>query len=308
MIKKRHFFIVIGVLLIGFIVGSFLDLNIDQALFDKNNTFGLIMASFGVYPCYAGLAFIGGGLLAATIKRKELPLWGKIGSFFLAALAYAMSVYLAGRELPSSNGFNNKDLTIFSYALAAAVFGAVAFLAYKVCVKGDVKKIWVACMIMAVIFTIALLPVGFIVKLIIHRPRYRYMVRCGASEFHNWWQTCKNYKDYFGLEVDGFIIDKEEFKSFPSGHSGTGAIMMMFLPYTSIFFEKMKGKETVMFYTGFVWMLIMMYSRMLVGAHYLTDTCMGSLVVVLVFFVIHEFTTYKGWIYKEEYHPEVVEA
>ena len=147
MIKKRHFFIVIGALLIGFIIGSFLDLKIDQALFDKNNTFGLIMASFGVYPCYACLAFIGGGLLASTIKRKELPLWGRIGSFFLAALAYGMSIYLAGRELPSSNGFNNKDLTILSYALAAVIFGAVVFLAYKVCAKGDVKKIWVACMV-----------------------------------------------------------------------------------------------------------------------------------------------------------------
>ena len=59
--KRFHLLIVIGVLLIGFIVGSFLDLKIDQAIFDKNNGFGLFMASFGVYPCYAGLAFIGGG-------------------------------------------------------------------------------------------------------------------------------------------------------------------------------------------------------------------------------------------------------
>ena len=86
MIKKRHFFIVFGILLTGLVLGSIFDLQIDQILFSKNNVFGLIMASFGVYPCYAGLAFIGGGLLATTLKRKDLHIVIKILSFALAAL------------------------------------------------------------------------------------------------------------------------------------------------------------------------------------------------------------------------------
>ena len=306
MIKKRHFLIVIGVLLAGFIVGSFLDLQINQAIFSKDNTFGLIMASFAVYPCYAGLAFISGGLFATGLKRKDLHIALKILTFFLSALAYAMAVYLCGGEWPSSNGFNDEKLAPFSYGLAALIFAGVFFLAYKVCAKGDLPKLWMALMVMAVIFVIALLPTGFVVKLILHRPRYRVCVREGITDFYNWWQTCKEYKEIIArkITVDGFLIDKEEFKSFPSGHTGTAAIMMMFLPYSSIFFKRMKGKEVVMFYTGFVWMLLMMYSRMRVGAHYLTDTCMGGLVIMVVYFVIHVFATSKGWIFKEEYHPE----
>ena len=69
--KRFHLFIIVGILLAGFIVGSFLDLQIDQAVFVKNNAFGLIMASFGVYPCYMGLAFIGGGFLSTTLRRAE---------------------------------------------------------------------------------------------------------------------------------------------------------------------------------------------------------------------------------------------
>ena len=303
MIKKRHFFIVIGILLTGLIIGSFLDLQINQALFSKNNAFGLIMASFAVYPCYAGLAFIGGGLLSTTVKRKNMPLWLKIVSFALSVIALGMAVYLCAREWPSSNGFNNKNLLIPSIAIAFVVMAGVYFLAYKVCLKGDPKQLWVALIIMLVIFALALLPTGFVVKLILHRPRYRYMVRCDVTEFRNWWETCKNYKEYFGQTVDGFVIDKEEFKSFPSGHSGTAAIMMMFLPYASIFFNKLKGKEVLLYYIGFTWTLLMMFSRMLVGAHFLSDTCMGSLIVVVVFFVIHLFVTNKGWIYQEQYHP-----
>ena len=80
--------------------------------------------------------------------------------------------------------------------------------------------------------------------------------------------------------------------------------MMMVLPYMSLFFNKLKGKETILFYIGFGWTLVMMFSRMLVGAHYLTDTCMGALIVVVVYYIGHTFATSKGLIYKEEYHPQ----
>ena len=95
--KRFHLLIIIAILVIGFVLGSFFDLQIDKALFVKDNAFGLIMASFGVYPCYAGLAFIGGGLMSTTIKRKELPLWGKIICYVLSAVAYVMAIYLCGK-------------------------------------------------------------------------------------------------------------------------------------------------------------------------------------------------------------------
>ena len=307
MIKKRHFFIVISVFIVGLIIGSInnIDLQINQALFSKNNPFGLAMASFAVYPCYAGLAFISGGLFSTTLKRKELPLYAKILSYFLAGLAYIMAVYLGGGELPSTNGFYNSSnpfwYWMLSYLLASFVFAGVAVWAFFVCKKGDAKKLWVVLLVMATIFVVGLLPPGFIIKLIIHRPRYRYLVRSGYLGFHNWWESVKNYKDYCAGDfvIEGFVIDKEEFKSFPSGHTGTAAMMMMFLPYASFFFDKLKGKELILFYVGFAWTLLMAFSRILVGAHYLTDVCMGGLIITVVFFAVHLFATKKGWIYTE---------
>ena len=304
--KRFHLFIVIGVLLVGFILGSFFDLQIDQALWSENNPFGLIMASFGVYPCYAGLAFIGGGLLSTTIKRKELPLWGKIICYFLSGLAYVMAVYLCGDEWPSVNGYNVPQLSWLSFLIAGIVFAGVYALSFFICRNGNIKQMWSMLLVMTVIFTVALLPAGFIIKLIIHRPRFRYLVRTGAVPFHNWWENCANYKDiiktYEGSGIEGFPITKEDFKSFPSGHSGTGMIMAMFLAYAPIFFNKLKGKETLMFYIGVLWGLTMMFSRMLVGAHYLTDTCMGSLIVLVVFYIANEFAFRKNFF--EEKVPE----
>ncbi len=306
MIKKRHFNIVIGVLLVGIILGSFFDLQINQALFSKNNLFGLIMASFGTYPCYAGFAFIGGGLLATTWKREDLPWFAKIIAYILSALGYALGVILCAKDLPSINGFNNDSLKLPSYIGCAVIFAGVYFLAFKVCKSGDKKALWPALLVMAVIVIVGLLPVGWFVKQIIHRPRYRFFVRTGVTDFYNWWQSCTGYKDYIKGDtlIDGIAMTKEEFKSFPSGHSGTAAIMMMFLPYMSMFFPKLKGKETMLFYIGSAWTVVMMFSRILVGAHYLSDTCTGALIVMVVYYVVHVFSYSKGWVFKKEEAPQ----
>ena len=292
--NRIHLLIVIAILLIGFVIGSFFDLEINQALFSKNNDFGLIMASFGVYPCYAGLAFIGGGLFSVSIKRKDLPLWGKVISCVLGSIAYALSVILCGREWPSVNGYNNPNLEVASYLISAFVFGGVFAFSFIICQKGDTKQLWRVFIIMTIIFTFALIPTAVIIKAIMHRPRYRYLVRTGALDFKNWWQSVSNYKDYIGLDIEGFAVTKEEFKSFPSGHSGTGMIMAMFLSYAPIFFKKLEGKETLLFYFGVAYGLLMMFSRMLVGAHYLTDTCLASLIVMVVFYIVNEFALKKN--------------
>ena len=306
MIKKRHFYIVIGILLAGFIVGSFLDLQINQAIYSQGNMFGVIMAAFGTYPCYAGLSFAAGGLLITSLKKKDLHIVWKLISWFLVALGYGLSVYLGSKDVPSVNGFDNEKLLIPTMAINLFVFGGFGALGFLVCKKGDSDTLWIALMVMAVVFIVALIPTSYLIKLVIHRPRYRFVVNSGEIGFCNWWESYGDYKKYIAEEhtLYGHLITKEEFKSFPSGHSGSAAIMMMVLPYMSMFFKKLKGKETMMFYIGFAWTLLMMFSRMLVGAHFLTDTCMGALIVVVVVYIGHEIATRNGFIYKDEYHPQ----
>ena len=291
--KRYHLLIIIGVLLIGFILGSFLDLQINQAIYSDQDGFGLFMASFGVYPCYAGLAFIGGGFLSTTLRRREMPLLIKIISYALSVAAFGMAIYLCGKEWPSPNGYDTPQLAWLSYLIAAVVFSGVFVGAFFVCKKGDPKHLWTILVVMAAIFAIALLPAGFVIKLFIHRPRYRYAVRGGLTSFYNWWQMFPEYKNYIGQTVYGHLITKEEFKSFPSGHSGTGMIMAMFLPFASFFFPKLKGKEIMLFYIGAGYGFLMMFSRLLCGAHYLTDTCMGSLICMVTFYVVNEVAIRK---------------
>lgn len=296
--KRFHLLIIIGLLLVGFIIGSFFDLQIDKALFQENNGFGLFMASFGVYPCYICLSFIGGGLLCTTLRRKELPLWGKIVCYFLSALAYGLSIFLCGREWPSVNGHNVPQLAPLSYIICAIVFSGSFVLGYLACRKGDTKKLWGVCLVLGLAFAFSLIPAGYLIKLVIHRPRYRYMVYYGGDEFYrNWWDTFSEYKNFIGMDKikAGLEITKEEFKSFPSGHSGAGIVLAMALPFLPQFFPKLKGKETLFFYAGILFGAVMMFSRLMVGAHFLTDTCMGSLIVMVIFYIANEIIIRKGY-------------
>ena len=302
--KRYHLFIVTGILLVGFIIGSFLDLQINEAMFSKNNGFGLFMASFGVYPCYIGFAFAGGGLLITSLKRKDFPLWGKIICYVFSAIIYGLGIYLSGKDMPSVNGYNNPDLKPISFSIAAVVLALSFVGGVFVCKKGNPQHLWPILVIMVVIFTIALLPAGYLIKLVIHRPRYRLVEANLDMNFRNWWDSFKEYKDYIATHPG---VTKEEFKSFPSGHSGTGMILAMFLPMMVYFFPKLKKYQIALFYVGFGWGLVMMFSRMLCGAHYLTDTCMGSLIVMVVYYVVNEFAVRKG-LFDEPKQEEVAPA
>ncbi|MBQ9530871.1 MAG: phosphatase PAP2 family protein [Eubacterium sp.] len=66
-------------------------------------------------------------------------------------------------------------------------------------------------------------------------------------------------------------------KSFPSGHTaGAGmSYLIMTLPYLS---DKFKEKKTLLFIIAFIYTGIVGFTRLVMGAHYLSDVTVGGLV------------------------------
>ena len=56
----------------------------------------------------------------------------------------------------------------------------------------------------------------------------------------------------------------------------------LFLPYISKKYEK---AALIAFIAGAAWYLLVSFSRMLVGAHFLSDVSMGGLLGVIFFFI-----------------------
>ena len=103
--KKTYLpiYIAFAVLIVGFIIGSFFDFQINDALFSSKNTFGLVISTIGTVPGYGVLAFIGGGCLYLGLKNKVPNLAFRIVIYVLAAAGYGLSIYFSGKEFFGPN-------------------------------------------------------------------------------------------------------------------------------------------------------------------------------------------------------------
>ncbi len=78
-------------------------------------------------------------------------------------------------------------------------------------------------------------------------------------------------------------VPKEEFKSFPSGHSANSSILML-LTLLPVLRPSLSRQRTMLFGVGFGWAVAV--SRIVMGAHYLSDTAMGLAVGLAALVVI----------------------
>ena len=66
---RLHIYIVLAIFVIGFIVGSFVDLSLSTAIFSRDNGFGLTIAAIGVLPGCMIFAVLGGCFLALSLHK-----------------------------------------------------------------------------------------------------------------------------------------------------------------------------------------------------------------------------------------------
>ena len=70
MTKKIHLIGLIIIPVVFLIIGSFLDLQIAQGIYFKDNYFGIIMSAFGEYPIYFAISLIGGSFFYLGLSNK----------------------------------------------------------------------------------------------------------------------------------------------------------------------------------------------------------------------------------------------
>ena len=282
---RLHIYILIGFFLITFIFGSIFDYQINKALFSDKNTFGLILSVIGTMPGYGMLAVLGGGFLALGLK-KQYHLAFNIIFYIVAAVLVVLGIYFSGREFFGPNGFTNDKIKFVGYIIAAPFMGGFGFLGYYLVKRSEVKYLLPLLIIMGALIFIALVPGVTLLKSIFHRPRYRSIQLYEAEGllFHNWWVRCENYEAL----MNQFNLTKEEFKSFPSGHAGASLVFAFSVSFLPKLDKKYEPLQIPLFYAGFIWTIIISFSRLWVGAHFLSDVSMGALITAICLLVGNE--------------------
>ena len=256
-----------SILIIGtvfLIIGGFFDLQISHAVYDAESLYGKIFQVFAAFPALLIASFCSMGILVTGEKRKEI----KSRCIWLAnILLTIILVYTAG-TMP---GWYLKGWTWIGVVLSILLFGIEYYAAWYCSRKNKEEfrkaaKIGLYLMIFSLILYNAM-------KLIWGRERYRHMIKIGSfAGFSKWF--CPHP-----------LAAGSEFMSFPSGHSANAAVII-WITLIPRFLETMKGKEKFFRAAAYIWIILSMFSRIVIGAHFLSDVTVGASITLILFYFL----------------------
>lgn len=305
---RLHIYIALAVALIGFILGSFFDLNLSSTIFSRDNPFGLGVSIVGTIPGYGMFAVLGGASLFYAMKKSFKTIF-RVLFYIFAAAAPFLGVYFAGREFFGVNGFvvfsSDKVGLLVGCLIALPIMGGLFYFGYRLFKSSNKDHLWLLIILLGIALFMALIPGVTMLKAIFHRPRFRaieFFEANFAGEspkvfFHHWWERCTNYGE---LIKTYSYLGKDEFKSFPSGHVGAATCFMLVVSFLPLLNKEYEKKALICYYAGFAWALLVAASRILVGAHFLSDVSMGMLLSLICLFIVNEVIIHIKYLHEEE--------
>lgn len=251
-----------AVLLVMLAAGSFADYPISLALYHPDNPLARLLAGFGEYPAALGLSAAGTMLLSARNREKRL-------AGVLQATAGCLSILFGGvmaAVLPT--GY--LDIPVWlAVLIGICCTGLTAWGVLLLCRGADRGIVLRAAGAFLLVIFADILVVNLI-KIPWGRARMRLVASDARACFMPWWQPGTELRDT--LVAAG--VAAEEFKSFPSGHSANSSCLML-LALLPLLRPQWERRQTALFCAGFGWALVVAVSRIVMGAHYLSDTAVG---------------------------------
>lgn len=287
MMKKSKVYSLIAIVavMVALIVfGSFWDYEIAEALYlgqlPSENIFGIIFAFIGIIPTFVGWSFLGAGILCLA-KRTKLAKVHRRLLIALCVLLFVLSFFYFCNTLLMVNANAFSVHWAVAYSIGILTLAGAAHLGYKLSEKSTNPELLKKLLILTAVSLLTLIIISS-TKSIMDRPRFRFVLESGNPDyFRNWWQSGSALKESLGT---GAISD--EFSSFPSGHSAYSAFAIFIFPALADFTEGLKKFRAPLFALGFVWWGSTAFSRLSIGAHYLSDVATAGLIPIAAYVVV----------------------
>lgn len=273
------------ILVVGLCVGTFMDLSVAQAIKSEGNPIAIVISTVGLFPLAAPVVVMLGALAQRSIASSRPPI-ARIG---LAALCVALGCftsYLAVKGFPELDGvrrlpFSNIPST--ALLVAGVLLGLVlAFVGYSLAKKNDDAEL-VRNLLTAVVFLVVSFLVVEVIKNFMHRPRFNAIaLGYEGVTFQPWYQPFSGYAEL----MTRYELPGDAFKSFPSGHSINAASVIGCFYGLAALIPSLRSKWRLALVLEFVVALSIMISRMVMGAHFLTDVSVGALVAVVASIIL----------------------
>ena len=303
--------ILYSVLGVVFILGLVFDLTISKALFEPTNGFGRFWEAFAEVPAFSVGCF--GLCLIAFHHPKPSVVVHRILFIGGLVLAAGVAVYCGihnNKYLMRAFMLNyGTGIKILVIVLISLLTFALGFFPARLIKKERSGEAFLLGIFIIALFACSLLLMQAL-KMIWFRPRFRTLVAlqdAGAiSSVDAFWlpvwkpQFFTSFKKYEVGGEYGFTQEqiakavellgitkwgKDEFYSFPSGHT-MNTLAMISLCYVPRLFEKADGKKNLSLFIRlgvYAFAIMIAFTRILRGAHNLTDVSFGFLLVAIAF-------------------------
>lgn len=273
-LSLREPLIAISVGIIMLIFGMIFDFQISSAIYDPINTsfFGIIMSGICELPVCFALAL--GGSLLIIGRNKENKTHVVLSFIFgiIAMVVGAYYVYDTFLDIAKFSSTQNYELLIRILGIVFALLfvGVTVLLSFKFTKNYEDKKKLFICgfYLLVIVALVAALATGFKYLWSRPRPRYIFNEKNPQDLFHPLWI----------LNPFKALKDGDNFKSFPSGHTTYASLGMFVLPLLGFLFNKDKKINIILFYIGLLWALLAALSRIVAGAHFLSDVSFGLII------------------------------
>lgn len=274
------FWAVIATCVLGILIGSFRDFEINVALAGKTDL-GSFFATYGSYFSYCLYPAAGACLYAGFRKKGDRY---RLLAWTLLLLGWFMAVYYSnsynGKAVRALFGYtageSSPGLSVLSWLFWAVLYSWVPIVVTRLVDNANPDKL-IAVGAAILIAGIAADNVNAWLKEVASRPRYKYLITLDdpRSEFRNWWQMIPNLAG-----------GNDSFRSWPSGNM-TIASMMFSLPMLTDVLKKRSGrKNMIAFVLACVFVFIYGYNRIHMTNHFLSDVCFGVLITYLIYALI----------------------
>ena len=277
-VSGQLFYGVVACCVLGIILGSFLDFQINEKLANVTKI-GSFFAAFGCYFSYC-LYPAAGMCLYKGLKKKGLPMAGAV----LLIVGWFLAVYYTNSYSGSkvrdlfhyTAGESSPGVSVLSWLLIAALYVWPMIVCGKMLDDRDADKL-IAVGAAILVAGIWADNVNLWLKQVASRPRYKYLLTLEdpAGGFRPWWRMIPNLAG-----------SNDSFKSWPSGNM-TIASMMFALPMvTDVLKARSEKKNIAAFALACGFVALYGYNRIHMTNHFLTDVCFGTLITCLIFAVV----------------------
>lgn len=255
MLKKYRPFIIVFFICsaASLIAASFVDLKLDIFLNNPNNPFALWFEATGEMPCRLICPFAGVLIfyLAENKALKILGLFVEIGGS--AYFGYYISCYL----------FLERYKIPFGILFGLGFGFFVLYLGRFLAIPENLKKTLIILSVAGITVMFVQLGIVEVIKMFWGRVRFRDLLKAGSYDAFTAW--------YIPNGINGN-------RSFPSGHTAGAAMsyLIMFFPFINR--EKWLKRSWLCFLVPFVFTSTVAFTRLIVGAHYLSDVTIGGVI------------------------------